>query len=148
LVLRKLSACALVGLAIAAGGCGGAEKAAQTPKFQHFVSRPDLQPPTVTIDAAGGATPGYVFIAPKKAVRQEGPLIVDDRGRVVWFHPQRLGVADFRLQRYRGRPVLTWWQGHSKFGRGRGNYVIMDTAYRQIALVRAGNGLAGDELEF
>lgn len=149
MVLRKRSACALVGLAIAAGGCGGAEKAAPTPKFQHFVSRPDLQPPTVTIDAAaGGAAPGYVFIAPKKAVRQEGPLIVDDRGRVVWFHPQRLGVADFRLQRYRGRPVLTWWQGHSKFGRGRGNYVIMDTAYRQIALVRAGNGLAGDEHEF
>jgi hypothetical protein len=81
-------------------------------------------------------------------VRQEGPLILDDRGQVVWFHPSKLGVADFRVQRYRGRPVLTWWQGHSKFGRGRGNYVLMDTSYRQIALIRAGNGLAGDEHEF
>ncbi len=98
--------------------------------------------------AAGDAAPGYVFIAPKKAVRQRGPLIVDGRGRVIWFHPLRLGVADFRMQRYRGRPVLTWWQGRSKFGRGRGNYVIMSSSYRPIALVRAGNGLAGDEHEF
>jgi hypothetical protein len=103
----------------------------------------------VTIDAAtDGAAPGYVFIAPKKAVRQRGPLIVDDRGRVVWFRPSGLGVADFRVQRYRGRPVLTWWQGHSKFGRGRGNYVILSNSYRRIALVRAGNGRAGDEHEF
>jgi hypothetical protein len=103
----------------------------------------------VTIEVASeGAAPGYVFIAPKKAVRQEGPLIVDDRGQVVWFHPLPLGVADYRVQRYRGRPVLTWWQGHSKFGRGRGNYVILDSAYRRVALLRAGNGLAGDEHEF
>ena len=103
----------------------------------------------MTIDVApDGAAPGYVFIAPKKAVRQRGPLIVDERGRTVWFQPVGLGVADFRVQRYRGRPVLTWWQGHSKFGRGRGNYVILNSSYRQIALVRAGNGLAGDEHEF
>jgi len=103
----------------------------------------------VTLDVASdGAAAGYVFIAPKKAVRQRGPLIVDERGRTVWFQPSRLGVADFRVQRYRGRPVLTWWQGRSKFGRGQGNYVILSSSYRRIALVRAGNGLAGDEHEF
>jgi hypothetical protein len=139
----------LVGCAIAAGGCGDAKNTATKAKFQHFVSRPDLRPPVVTIDSStSSAAPGYVFIAPKKAVRQRGPLIVDDRGQAVWFHPLGLGVADFRVQRYHGRAVLTWWQGHSKFGRGRGNYVIMSSAYRQIALVRAGNQLAGDEHEF
>src|SRR5205085_12084569 len=44
--------------------------------------------------------------------------------------------------------VLTWWQGRSKFGIGKGEYVIMDTSYRKIATVRAGHGLAGDEHEF
>jgi len=147
--LRKGSACALVGLAIAAGGCSDTKNAAPNPKFQLFVSRPDLRPPPVAIGvAADGAAPGYVFIAPKKAVRQRGPLIVDDRGRVVWFRPLSLGVADFRVQRYRGRPVLTWWQGRSKFGRGRGSYVILNSSYRRIAFVRAGHGLAGDEHEF
>jgi hypothetical protein len=136
-------------LAIAAAGCGGSHRAASKPLFQDFVSRPDLRPPPVTIDVPGdAAAPGYVFIAPKKAVRQEGVLILDDDGRVVWFHPSKLGVADFRVQRYRGQPVLTWWQGHSKFGRGRGDYVIMNNSYQRIALVRAGNGLAGDEHEF
>ena len=136
-------------MAIAAAGCGGGKRADSGPQFQHFVSQPELRPPPITIDVPGdAAAPGYVFIAPKKAVRQEGPLVLDDRGRVVWFHPSTLGVADFRVQQYRGRPVLTWWQGHSKFGRGRGNYVIMNSSYRQIALVRAGNGLAGDEHEF
>jgi Arylsulfotransferase (ASST) len=119
------------------------------PKFQRFVSRPDLRPPPIKIDVSTKvAAPGYVFFAPKKEVRQEGPLIVDGGGRVVWFRPSRLGVADFRVQRYRGRPVLTWWQGHSEFGRGQGKYVILNTAYRRIALVSAGNGLAGDEHEF
>ena len=136
-------------MAIAAAGCGGGKRADSGPQFQHFVSQPELRPPPITIDVPGdAAASGYVFIAPKKAVRQEGPLVLDDRGRVVWFHPSTLGVADFRVQQYRGRPVLTWWQGHSKFGRGRGNYVIMNSSYRQIALVRAGNGLAGDEHEF
>jgi Arylsulfotransferase (ASST) len=139
----------VVGFAIAAGGCGGANEAALGPKFQRFASRPDLQPPPIKIDVSTkAAAPGYVFIAPKKDVRQEGPLILDGRGRVIWFRPSRLGVADFRVQRYRGRPVLTWWQGHSEFGRGRGNYVILNSAYRRIAVVRAGNGLAGDEHEF
>jgi hypothetical protein len=139
----------LLGFAIAAGGCGGAVEGPREPKAQRFASRPDLQPPPVRIDVSTkAAAPGCVFFAPKKDVRQEGPLIVDARGRVVWFRPSRLGVADFRVQRYRGRPVLTWWQGHSQFGRGQGKYVILNSAYRRIALVQAGNGLEGDEHEF
>ena len=139
----------MLAFAIPAAGCGGTYEGPLEPKFQRFASRPDLQPPPVKIDvSAKGAAPGYVFIAPKKEVKQKGPLIVDGRGHVVWFRPSRLGVADFRVQRYHGRPVLTWWQGHSKVGIGRGNYVILNTAYRRIALVRAGDGLAGDEHEF
>jgi hypothetical protein len=39
---------------------------------------------------------------------------------------------------YRGKPVLTWWQGTQIGGLGEG--VIVDSSYREIARVRAGNG--------
>ena len=98
---------------------------------------------------ARGTAPGYVFLAPKKDVDQAGPLILDDRGQVVWFDPLPThGVTDFRVQTYRGRPVLTWWQGQSDKGIGNGHYVIMDDRYRKIATVQAGNGLHGDIHEF
>jgi hypothetical protein len=120
------------------------------PPSQHFVSRPDLRPVPVSVRTpAHGTAPGYVFLAPKKDVDQAGPLILDDRGQVVWFDPLSThGVTDFRVQTYSGKPVLTWWQGQSDKGIGDGHYVIMDDHYRQIATVQAGNGLHGDIHEF
>src|SRR3712207_6320064 len=53
---------------------------------------------------------------------------------------------DFRVQRYRGEPVLTWWQGISTEGRGLGHAVLRDAAYREIAAVRVGNGYPGADL--
>jgi hypothetical protein len=47
---------------------------------------------------------------------------------------------DFRVQRYEGRPVLTWWQGPLADFHGRGVELIYDTSYRRVATVRAGNG--------
>src|SRR3712207_7250119 len=47
--------------------------------------------------------------------------------------------SDVRVQRYRGQPVLTWWQGRIGLGQGRGEGVIVDSAYRELARVRAGN---------
>jgi Arylsulfotransferase (ASST) len=139
-------------VAVVAAGCsggGGQSRSTKRSAFADFHSRPDLQPPTVVVEKrSDDVSPGYVFFAPKKKVRQRGPLIVDNDGHVVWFKPLDLGATDFRVQRYRGQPVLTWWQGRSHFGIGRGDFVIMDSSYRQIALVRAGNGLAGDEHEF
>jgi hypothetical protein len=135
-------------LAIPGVANGDSGHSTADPEVLHFVSRPDLTPAAVTIDVKGkGVAPGYVFIAPKK-IEPEGPLILDNRGRPVWFHPQALGATDFRVQRYHGRKVLTWWEGHSVSGIGNGHYVIYNNAYRRIAVLRAGNGLAGDEHEF
>jgi hypothetical protein len=52
------------------------------------------------------------------------------------------------VQRYHGRPVLTWWRGRAPMGVGGGFYSIYDTSYRKVADVRAGNGLRGDLHEF
>jgi outer membrane protein assembly factor BamB len=69
---------------------------------------------------------------------------------MLWFHPMAgdLQAYDFRVQRYEGKPVLTWWQGEQASGLGRGEGVIYDTAYRPLARVRAGNGYAEDLHDF
>src|SRR5207248_5404766 len=119
---------------------------AAPPPIQQFVSRPDLKPPPVHVLGDPAATaPGYVFLAPKMKVVQAGPMILDHNGQVVWFHPlDTHGVSDFRVQRYDGKPVLTWWRGQAPMGVGSGRYVIYDDTYHQIAQVRAGHGYAGD----
>ena len=42
------------------------------------------------------------------------------------------------MQRYRGRPVLTWWRGETAKGIGNGRYVILDDRYHVVANVIAG----------
>src|SRR5687768_10510437 len=69
-----------------------------------FRSRPDLSPPAIRITTqARDTTPGYIFIAAKKGLGQDGPMIVDDLGRPVWFSKDRY-ATDFKVQRYRGEP--------------------------------------------
>ena len=121
-----------------------------------FRSRPDLSAPVVEVTMlAGGVAPGHVFAAAKNGPgeeypAQDGPMILDNEGRPVWLRPvakEAEDAMDFKVQRYRGEPVLTWWQGvHGGFGRGE--YLILDASYREVARVRAGNGLDGDHHEF
>ncbi len=143
----------LAAVVVACAGCGGKkEERGPTAPTQRFVTRPDLKPPIVrVVKRTPNAAPGYIFIAPKKKVAQAGPLILDDAGNVVWFHPlDTHGVTDFRVQRYRGRPALTWWRGAATtHGIGTaGGYVIADQSYRVIAFVAAKHGLTGDIHEF
>ncbi len=147
-VLALLAAVVAVGLIGDSGEPSAAAPPAQP--AQHFRSRPDLTPPPVkVVTPARGTTAGYLLLAPKRAVAQAGPMILDDRGEVVWFRPlETMAVAEFRAQRYGGRPVLTWWQGRAPMGVGDGYYVIVDESYNEIATFQAGNGLTGDVHEF
>lgn len=118
-----------------------------------FRSRPDLMPPPISVTtAAGGTAAGYVFAAVKSGDRQSGPMIVDDRGELVWFDPLPGDVeiaSDIRVQRYRGQPVLTWWQGVSQRGHGLGHFVMRDSSYQEIAKFQVANGYpGGDQHEF
>jgi hypothetical protein len=116
-------------------------------ELQHFVSRPDLRPPTVTVSRGPSRAPGYVFLAPYAGPGQYGPMIIDGAGRLVWFKPIPKGerAADLRVQSYEGRSVLTWWQEpYVSGGRRDGAVVIADASYRTIKVVRAGNGYEPD----
>jgi hypothetical protein len=136
------------------GVAGGSPRPApQKATYQSFRSRPDLKPPTVTVGThTAGTTPGDVFIAPYSGPGQYGPMILAEDGSPVWFNPLSptgTRAADFRVQSYAGKRVLTWWQdpliagGQSKAGE-----VIMDSSYRRLAVVRAGNGYQPDLHEF
>ena len=120
--------------------------------LQTFVSRPDLQPPVVTVDAHSPLqAPGDTFVAPYGAAAQAGPMIIDGAGRLVWFNPipRPLVATNVRVQKLAGAPVLTWWQGTiTNYGFGQGLDVIDNEHYRTIAEVRAGNGDQADLHEF
>jgi hypothetical protein len=125
---------------------------ATAPRTPAYHTRPDLRIPALSVTTIGkGVAPGLIFLAPYNAPNnaQAGAVIVDDTGEPVWEQPlARLVTTDFRVQAYRGRPVLTWWQGIIELGHGVGSYVIADSQYTPLARINAGNGRAGDLHEF
>jgi hypothetical protein len=115
----------------------------------HFRSAPAITPAalTVTKTSPQARRDGDIFIAAYPGPGPMGPAIFGPTGALVWFHPlpRNTFATDLRVQSYRSKPVLTWWQGtisHHGFGFGEGE--IYSDAYRQIATVRAGDGLAED----
>jgi hypothetical protein len=55
---------------------------------------------------------------------------------------------NFRAAVWRGRPVLTWWEGTTSRGLGVGTHVIVDSSYRVLHRLRSGNGRPADLHEF
>jgi hypothetical protein len=135
-----------------AAGAGTPVPPSKSSYYQHFISSPGLEPPTVTVTARSAATaPGDIFIAPYSGPGQYGPMILDEAGELVWFKPLSgtTRAADFRVQQYEGKPVLTWWQDPLiVHGRRTAAIVIDNTAYQQIATAEAGNGYQADLHEF
>jgi hypothetical protein len=121
---------------------------AKQSELQHFVSRPELRPPTVTVTTDTGThVPGDIFLAPYAGPGQYGPMILDGAGDLVWFKtiPAGSRAADLRVQTYENRPILTWWQDPLVAdGRRDAGVVIADDSYNDIAIVRAGNGYQPD----
>jgi len=122
-------------------------------QVQHYASDPTLTPSTVSITtpAKPGTAPGDFFLAPYQGQGSPGPMIIDSSGNLVWFHPLPAGdsATNFRVQQYGGQPVLSWWQGRIiAVGYGEGEDVLYNSAYQQVAVVRAGNGYHADLHEF
>jgi hypothetical protein len=104
---------------------------------------------------ARDTAPGYIFIAPKNGPEEAGPgqdgcMILGNDGQPVWLRllqNEDMDVMNFKAQTYKGETVLTWWEGlHT--GYGQGEYVILDSSYRELARFGAGNGYQGDHHEF
>jgi hypothetical protein len=129
-----------------------AKPAGTTSELFTFHSRPELHAPLVTVTgSAAGQAPGDVFIAPYSGPGQDGPMIFDSSGNLVWFDPLPPGTeaTNLQVQQYEGKPALTWWQGYiPPQGFGQGEDVVANSSYQPILRMRAGNGLLADLHEF
>jgi hypothetical protein len=121
------------------------------PAVPRWHSRPDLRIPALTVShSEPGVSSDPIFIAPYNAPKaQAGAVIADNSGEAIWENPIAGKVTtNFQVQRYRGSPVLTWWEGSIELGHGVGEYVIADARYRTVRRVQAAGGLRGDLHEF
>jgi hypothetical protein len=127
-----------------------------------YVSRPDLNPPPITVVTPAQQTaPGFIYLTPfdigattttlasiPASKSRVGPLIVDSSGEPVWYLPLADETAmGLRIQQFRGKPALTWYRG-TVLGSYGGDYYVFGDTYHQLAKVKAGDGLRGDLHEF
>lgn len=139
-----------------------------SPLVWQFVSAPQLHPMKVTVNTFNsGTSSGLIFLAPyafsiNAMYGQPGSLILDNEGNPVWFRPLKspnLMNTDFRVQTYRGRPVLTFWQGtlatppaYTNTPGGSSEpgscYYILDNSYKLIKTISAKKGFISDIHEF
>lgn len=117
-------------------------------------------PPISILQSSGALAPGYIFVtaaagggpSAPPAAYNNGPEIVDNQGRPVWYLPLPTGglATDLRVQTYQGQPALTWSQGIGFEIAQPGATVdyIADSTYHVVATVQAGNGLDADQHEF
>jgi len=116
---------------------------------QHYSSAPALTPSTVriTTPAKPDASPGDLFLAPYQGMGSPGPMITEQSGSLVWFHPLPAGdsATNFQVLQYEGKPALAWWQGRIlEVGFGQGEDLLYNTSYQHIATIFAGNGYHAD----
>jgi hypothetical protein len=112
---------------------------------------------TVNVNKPGGA-PGYVFFVAGTTAANPGGgpahavmlVIADKTGKVVWQRelPPSLTAGNLRVQRYQGKPVLTWWQGLKQGSHGLGVSYIADEHYNVISAFTPGAELSADVHEF
>ena len=117
---------------------------------RHYRSRTDLTSPPIAVAAPLGAVaPGLVFLTPNNGLPPDGLLIADNAGKPVWIRPDTgSNAANFRPASYRGKPVLTWWEGSVNGGFGSGQLVIVDDTYTEVLRFGAGAGRKADIHEF
>jgi hypothetical protein len=144
--LLRRAAVAAVALA------GGPAVVAASPASAATAAAPTAPPPVTVLTGSASNHGGDIFISPfgDQSTYANGPEIVSPKGKVVWFKaiPAGQEAADFRAQNYRGKRVLTWWQGTGLGGVSTGTDYIYNDHYRQIATVKAGNGYSADGHEF
>ena len=144
-----LVAATVAGNALA--GLKSLARLAQALTGKAFTTEPSWTLPPITVDApATGTAPGLIFIAPTGSSTDTtyGPTILDSDGEPMWFLPLESETGqNFRAQTWKGKPVLTWYEGPKGSTYG-GSCVIYDESYREQKRVHGGNGYSLDLHEF
>ena len=122
-----------------------ARNAGMTKPLTHsFISQPHLHPPVVTIQGkAPDLRQGNIFLDAQNT-GFPGPYILTPRGNLLYYRAAPTSVFNARVQSYKSKPVLTYWQGRVvPPGVGRGKDLIYNENYQNIHTVTAGNGYQG-----
>lgn len=111
--------------------------------YQMFKSSP-FNPPELQITTNGKPlAPGLLFFAPSEGLAFEtakdvAPLIMTDTGELV-FNGPTTAATNFRVAKYRGDSILTYWSGVStageNIGHGYGNVTFLDSSYNDILVL-------------
>jgi len=128
---------------------------APTTEVNRFFSRPDLHPPRISATRAassftvGGPGGRFLLITPNRskgaaAGGQSGLMVLDGDVRMRWFLPTENAPFDLQCQFYKGKQVLTWWQGVVTNGTGKGEAVLADMSFNQMARLSVVGGLTPD----
>lgn len=118
-----------------------------------FVSEPRLHPPKITVEKKTNPSRfapvdillgNFYNLTSGPMVGQSGPLILDQHLQPVWFHPVGRDViaSNLEAQRYKGKPVLTWWQGvvTNTGATERGEDVVVNDHYHVVARLKGTDG--------
>ncbi|MDQ1582969.1 MAG: hypothetical protein QOF36_1023 [Microbacteriaceae bacterium] len=144
--LALLAGAAAVGIAVESSrGKPSSPRGAPKPQPPRYLST-KLTVPKTTAWKRGTTAAGLIFVTPRD--KNFKGLIMDEMGEPVWIEPTNSNVTDLRVQLLDGKPVLTYWSGKNLGGYGEGTGAILDTSYRTIGRVTAGNGLKADLHEF
>lgn len=86
-----------------------------------------------------------------QSVPEDGSMIVDMSGNLIWSAPGQYGpaTANAKIQRYNDEDFLTFWAGDKLQESGLGSYYMLNSSYDLVWTVSAiGEGLEGDLHEF
>ena len=77
---------------------------------------------TITTPAQAGASPGDLFLAPYQGEGTPGPMITEQDGALVWFHPLPAGYesTNFQVQLLRRQAGADLVAGAHPEGRASG----------------------------
>lgn len=145
---------AIVGVYLAVPTSQGAPIGEYTTQGTYrYVSAPELHPPRLALQTprrAAQPLPGYIMTAnfldvtKPPIIGQSGPMMLDERLQPVWFRPLPTDLLAGNLDRhtYRGRPVLSYWQGDiTATGEiNSGEIVLVDQHYRTVARLKGADG--------
>lgn len=118
-----------------------------------FVTEPSLHPPKMQVENETDTSelaPGYIFTANfyninhPPMVGQSGPMILDDKLAPVWFKPvpEKVVAGDLALQRWEGKPALSWWQGlvTNTGAIESGEDIVVNQHYQEVAHIKGADG--------
>jgi hypothetical protein len=94
-----------------------------------------------------------IFTDASSTPTEQGALIMDRHGGLVWYRPVSKKASvhrafNLRVGEYQGAPVLSWFVGAVLHAHGYGHYEIHDQQYQQVAEIHAHNGYKADLHEF